>query len=325
MTEYKSRFAAHMNNMVEYRVALGYSEKTYAPRLARFDRFIVEKHSDEKQLSKALVMDWITRRNEEGASTIQNRAAIARLFAEYLTSVGCDAYILPKNFVSRRKAFIPYIFTDCELTNLFGAVDRLSDTKKDMLRSCTASTMLRLIYTCGLRPGEGLRLKKENVNLDTGEILITEAKLKKDRKVVVSDDMLKLLRKYAMQSGLAGRGGSQYFFVRQDGYTYDTEWLEAIMKSCFRRANANIEEENLPRVRVYDLRHRFASAVLCKWLDEGKTLNNMLPYLRTYMGHSSLSETAYYIHILPENLLKSKGIEWDKLDAVIPEDDIWGE
>ena len=49
----------------------------------------------------------------------------------------------------------------------------------------------------------------------------------------------------------------------------------------------------------------------------------MLPYLRTYMGHSSLSETAYYIHILPKNLLKSKGIDWDRLDEVIPEDDIW--
>ena len=39
--------------------------------------------------------------------------------------------------------------------------------------------MLRLIYTCGLRPGEGLRLKKENVNLESGEMLITETKLKK--------------------------------------------------------------------------------------------------------------------------------------------------
>ena len=325
MTEYSSRFAAYMNDMVEYRVSLGYSEKTYAPRLGRLDRFIIEKHPDEKQFSKDLVMDWIAKRSLEGASTIQDRATIARLFAEYLVSAGCEAYILPRSFVSGRRAFMPYIFSDRELTNLFSEIDRISDTKRDVLRRCTASVMFRLIYTCGLRPGEGLRLKRSNVNLDTGEIFITETKLKKDRMVVTGDDMLRLMRKYAMQSEFAGRGDSKYFFAKPDGdgYAYDSEWLEEIMKSSFRKANADIVGGNLPRVRVYDLRHRFASSVLCRWLDEGKNLYNMLPYLRTYMGHNSLSETAYYIHILPENLLKSKGIDWDKLDEVIPEDNIW--
>ena len=59
-----------------------------------------------------------------------------------------------------------------------------------------------------------------------------------------------------------------------------------------------------------------------RWLDEGKDLYNMLPYLRTYMGHSSLSQTAYYIHILPENLMKSRKIDWDKLNDIIPEDEV---
>ncbi len=45
----------------------------------------------------------------------------------------------------------------------------------------------------------------------------------------------------------------------------------------------------------------------------------MLPFLSAYMGHNSLTETAYYIHILPENLLSSQGIDWDKLNAMFPE------
>lgn len=32
-----------------------------------------------------------------------------------------------------------------------------------------------------------------------------------------------------------------------------------------------------------------------------------------------ISQTAYYIHILPENLLKAHGIDWSKLNEVIPE------
>lgn len=171
--------------------------------------------------------------------------------------------------------------------------------------------MLRLIYTCGLRPGEGLRLKKENVNLESGEMLITETKLKKDRIVVLHNDMVELMRRFSLKVSLSGRDESIYFFPAQDCGAYSTSWLEEIMKCCYRKANPGIPKENLPHVRVYDLRHRFASATLCRWLDEGKDLYNMLPYLRTYMGHSSLSQTAYYIHILPENLIKSRKIDWN--------------
>lgn len=42
-------------------------------------------------------------------------------------------------------------------------------------------------------------------------------------------------------------------------------------------------------------------------------------YLRTFMGHQSLNETAYYIHLLPENLVKSPGVDWETLNAVLPE------
>ena len=157
------------------------------------------------------------------------------------------------------------------------------------------------------------------------EILITETKLKKERVIVMHDDMNRLMRKYSIQVILAGREQSSYFFPDPDLEAYTTAWLENILKICYRNANPEISAERLSRIRVYDLRHRFASATLCRWLDEGKNLYNMLPYLRTYMGHSSLSQTAYYIHILPENLLKSCSIDWSKLDNIIPEDDIWDE
>jgi len=43
------------------------------------------------------------------------------------------------------------------------------------------------------------------------------------------------------------------------------------------------------------------------------------------MGHSSLSETAHYIHLLPENLVKSAGIDWASFDEMIPEVITWQE
>lgn len=81
----------------------------------------------------------------------------------------------------------------------------------------------------------------------------------------------------------------------------------------------------LPSVRVYDLRHRFASTALNRWLDEKIDLYSRLPYLRTFMGHKELSATAYYIHLLPENLVKSSGIDWKTMSRMIPEVELWDE
>lgn len=58
---------------------------------------------------------------------------------------------------------------------------------------------------------------------------------------------------------------------------------------------------------------------MMKFIGEGKDLNNILPYMSSYMGHSSFEETAYYIHLLPDRLKNSKAIDWEKMESIIPE------
>jgi hypothetical protein len=41
------------------------------------------------------------------------------------------------------------------------------------------------------------------------------------------------------------------------------------------------------------------------------------------MGHEDIKDTLYYIHILPENLLSSKGVNWQQIESVSLEEDIW--
>ena len=79
----------------------------------------------------------------------------------------------------------------------------------------------------------------------------------------------------------------------------------------------------MPAVRVYDLRHRFATTVLNKWLDEKRNLSSRLPYLQTYMGHKDLAATAYYIHLLPEQLVKNAEIGWDSMNVLLPRCELW--
>jgi hypothetical protein len=56
-----------------------------------------------------------------------------------------------------------------------------------------------------------------------------------------------------------------------------------------------------------------------KWLNEGEDINAKLPYLSAYMGHVNFADTAYYIHLLPDNIIRSSNIDWKHFNSLIPE------
>ena len=223
---------------------------------------------------------------------------------------------MPKN-----PRFTPYILTDDELSAFFSAVDDYK-CKKDSFIKETASVLFRLIYTCGLRPREGRLIKRSNICFTTGEILIDKAKRQKQRIIVMSPDMLQMCKLYDLKRQVV-ESGSEYFFVDGDGNEFSQHFLNILFKRCWDAANPDTPKNQLPHLRVYDLRHRYASTVLQKWLDEGCNLYAMLTYLRAFMGHERFSDTAYYIHILPENLLRSPCVDWDTIDSVVPEVSVW--
>lgn len=183
-------------------------------------------------------------------------------------------------------------------------------------------TYFRLTYTCGVRPQESRTLKRINVDLNSGEIRIVNSKWNRSRTVIMSDEMLTLARKYATKRDIKFPE-SEYFFPTNSGGLHTAAHMAYRFKKFYAASRPDIPKELLPAVRVYDLRHRFATAVLNKWLDEKIDINARLPYLQAYMGHKNISSTAYYIHLLPENLTKSAGVDWKHLNAMIPEVEPW--
>ena len=178
MTEFSSVFGGRISSFLDYRTARGFKRGTHLRYLIKFDRWCMQAHPEQALLSRELVLDWI---GEASASSydIAQRAASIRQFARYLCAIGEEAYILPEKYAPLKSKAAAYIFTDAELTALFRAIDQLPPTKKEPFLNETAPVLFRLIYTCGLRPNEGRELLEQNVNLETGEILITHTKRNK--------------------------------------------------------------------------------------------------------------------------------------------------
>lgn len=71
--------------------------------------------------------------------------------------------------------------------------------------------------------------------------------------------------------------------------------------------------------RPYDLGHAFASRNIIRWIDSGRDVMELLPYLSAYMGHAELTSTLYHVHLIPEKLRKAKGIDRDMLTRIYGE------
>ena len=318
MVEYKSLFADDINAMLKFRVSLGFQKDTYEYNLRLLDRFCIFNYPDAFELTKELVTDFLKEQLELHPGRLGDRAVHLRYFARYLNSIGKPAYVVPSGFYKQKSTFTPYIFTDDELRRLFAAADELPERKQRLLQNKVFPVLFRLIYTCGLRPNEGRELLRKDINLETGELLIRKNKDHKERLIVMSNDMLDMCREYEKQRLLL-MPNSEAFFPNPKGTIYTNEMLLFIYDKCWIAANPDSDPEYLQRVRPYDLRHRFASAVINRWLDEGENIYAKLPFLRAYMGHEKLESTLYYVHLLPENLAKSVGINWSSLESVLPE------
>lgn len=304
---FKSIFANDISSYVQLRCSLGNAEDTYARRLHSFDEFCCANYPSANCLSQEIAERWCVLRPDEKAATLQLRTRILRNFAKYLLMIGKDAYIIPDGFAGRRDPFIPYLYNDSELEMFFKAADTLPPHKLSPYREYVIPVVFRMLYCCGLRPQEVRHLKTNEVNLQEGTLYITDSKRNKDRIVAMSNDLLKLCLQYnaLIKAKLPFR---DFFFENPHEGMYSAAWIQQQFFRCWKYANISFAKDFRPR--VYDWRHNFATRKIIQWMNEGKDVMNLLPYLSTYMGHGSIEYTAYYIHLVPSHLNSSHLAEW---------------
>lgn len=317
--EAESLFLPYIEEMLDFKVSLGYQRHTYEGFLRDFSRFCGENYPKDDRLTMELAYAWAVRRSTESHSGFRRRLTPLREFGKYLNAIGIESYVIPSNFSGGSSSFTPYIFTDEELIAIFTEADRLKRNKNTPNRHIIVPALLRMIYFCGLRPNEGREIKKSDVDLDNGTLFIRKNKTHRERIVPMSDDLRNFCINYNENLKIFSPK-SEYFFPNPDGNPYSAKWLTRQFLSIWERVQP---AQGSRRVRVYDLRHRFASAVMMNWLNEGVDLYAKLPYLGTYMGHARFSDTAYYIHLLPTNLTRSKAVDWDSFSVLIPEVSPW--
>ena len=310
-------FAGHMNGFIKQKRALGYSYDEGAYILSNFERFCKQHFPGAIALNREVGLKWAERRENETGTCQLNRISVLREFGKYMNSIGIPAYVIPPNIHRKSERPQPYIYSEEELSSLFRASDEFPYSPTTPIFHLVVSVMFRLIYCCGLRPVEARLLRTDDVDLKTGQIKILEAKRRKDRIVVMADDMLMLARKYDEQVALQHPGRPHFFYNRFSGGVYSNVHMQKTFRKLLDAAEIKKIAPKSPR--PYDLRHTFATHRLYQWLREGEDIETCLAYLSEYMGHSHLSDTAYYIHLVPEFFPQMAELGFQTRAEILPE------
>jgi integrase len=155
--------------------------------------------------------------------------------------------------------------------------------------------LFRVLYGCGLRVSEALKLTVSDVDLDEGVLLIREAKFRKDRLVPVSLALAARLRRYAGTFNRSSDRGVA-FFPKRDGSHYDKGIIYSTFRTMLHAAGISHGGRG-QGPRLHDLRHTFAVHRLEQWYRQGADLGVKLAVLSSYLGHQSLAGTQRYLRL----------------------------
>lgn len=313
---FESIFAERLHGFVQQKNAVGFPYVDSTRILRKFDRFCLSEFPSETVLTKKICLAWAVRKDTEGNNGFRNRLMPVREFARYLTRCGEPAFILPPDFAKKGARHIPHIYSEAEIVALWGVLDHLRPRKGYPIRHFVIPTFVRLLYCCGLRPCEARKLRVGDVDLGKGRLNILESKGHKSRIVMMADDVTLMCRQYdaAVLEHMLKR---ELFFPDSYGNLYTKEWLQKTFRIA--KAKAGIETSGEHPPRLYDFRHTFATHRLYQWMREGKDITAMLPYLSAYMGHAQLSDTYYYIHLVPGLFEKMAGFDYSSSENLLPE------
>lgn len=291
-------FAGPADDFVEFKRSQGYKYYSEAKVLSRFCRFAESYPLEKPVLTKELVADWTSPREDEAKKSRMHRVTCINQFGKYLKQMGYDVCVIPPQSHWNSGSFTPYIFTHEEISKFFKASDNIRRIPQSRDIHKALPVLMRLLYGCGLRVSEAVGLKCRDVDLEKGILTVREAKNGRDRLIPLSNTLLKLCQEYR-NDVIPWATDEDFFFMAPDR----TILSPNTVYGRFRRI---LWDGGIPYggkgngPRLHDLRHTFAVHTLQKWVESGEDLTSMLPVLSVFMGHKSFNATSRYLRLTAE-------------------------
>jgi integrase len=280
------------------------------------DRFLKDALRPGQAITPQVAQRWIAGMEHLSLGTRANRINVLRQFCLYLRHFDPRTCIIHQAFLPRRTRPAPHIYTRDEVRRIIAAARRIGPAGS--FRPAVIATLIGLLYATGIRVGEALGLVLGDVDLRRRVIEIREGKFKKSRLIPLSESSARHLATYLRRRRQAAFPTSppSFVFVAPSGRSFGHPHLTEIFLSILRGLGLRGPKgERGPR--IHDFRHTFAVNRLLAWYRQGVNLGAKLPLLSTYLGHSTVTGTQFYLHATAE-LLESADRRFHAFFAIPP-------
>ena len=116
----------YTDDYLEYRSSLGLDTRNPRWYINYFSKYLKDNCPNETIITKEMMIPWCIARPTEKSYSFKKRMSTLRQFTIFIYSIGVCEFILDTSFTPKAERYIPYIFTDQELTDLFDTAIRNS-------------------------------------------------------------------------------------------------------------------------------------------------------------------------------------------------------
>ena len=278
---------AYENHLIKVKMASGNTVSSYMRDLRQYSAWIQQYEGltvlTATQLNISSYLDYLQQQGKSCA-TISRTLASLKNFYQYAVTTGFleQTPITSDSHVHRGEKKLPQILTGREVELL---LSQPSSTDPKGLRD---KAMLEVMYATGMRVTELIDLNIDDLNLELGIVKCRSSK--KDRSIPLYPAALKAVGVYVreVRMGMISEPTERALFVNIGGARMSRQGFWKILKQY--QSKAGIQKEITP----HTLRHSFAVHLLENGADLGS--------LQELMGHSDISSTQMYTHMINQKL-----------------------
>lgn len=278
---------AYENYLTKVKQASSNTVSSYLRDIRQFADWLKQKEGrsvlDASQLN---ISDYLADLQQAGKSgaTVSRVLASLKNFYAYLISSGFleESPVSAEIHIDRGEKKLPQILTGKEVELLLAQPGN-TDTK-----GIRDKAMLELMYATGMRVTELIELNVDDVNMELGIVKCSNAK--KTRAIPLYPAALRAMEMYLkdVRMLMVSDPTERALFVNVGGARMSRQGFWKILK--YYQVKAGIDKEITP----HTLRHSFAVHLLENGADLGS--------LQELMGHSDISSTQLYAHMINQKI-----------------------
>ena len=287
---FKSIQAESLGAFVALKHAQGYCYTHQSVLLRQFDRFLLAHSYSCLWLVEKIVAAYIAQMSHATAYSQSTMLSPIRDYSAYLHLRYRESYVLKTLPLRPSRPCRFHIYSQEQIHALMAAAEALGPPGS--IRGLSVKTLIGLLYVSGLRIGEALALNMEDLDTEQCTLFVRRGKFGKDRYVPLSVSTVEALLFYREQVAKMSREPA--LLVSRKGKRLHKTTIGNVFRKLLCECGI---ASGAPWPRLHDLRHTYAVNCLCKWYEQGKDVNALLPVLSTAMGHVKVSCTQVYLHV----------------------------